>query len=541
VNLDVNLLASADDLLLSSGNLHATLKARGLYNTFQFVLRLSPEVHRRLDAHQMGISSSDKVDFNTLEAFSTYLHETIHWWQHVGSTYGLMLSLSHPAQSQANYTHLKNLVAEVGFQKPIQALIGQNGRAGDLANIIVNNSFDISSFRNLTLSPVQARGVVNAPLFESVGHAYKIAYGNNVLLLGASADPEFEVLPHPKDWHEGFGDLKTAKVEGFFYGSPVGLPPLGAREIFEGQARFGQLQYLYFATGGRLTWDDVISCKLLSGVYGEAFNWFLKFSELSWPENVDHPTVGLFLLVCDMSINPGAGFPFSPIFFDTFISDTDPGLRFLTLCRMVALKCPHVATAIQTYSRDEYEAVSNELASAAIISSPLQIASTVSSWKNIGRGIRDLMNAHATFQYSPGNLVPCVLLSHYLSFSEDKYTTPEYFCWPGAWMAGGRVSEQALTLFNRHSALFCDKADDDGIFPRKYHDRADADVQKTFDTFYAVNLTYDMTRQWIMDSGAFIYDYSWLSQRASPKEMKDFADSHFQMLFDVHPDAVKIL
>jgi len=34
--------------LSSQGMFNATLKAHGLYNTFQFVLRLSPAVHRKL-------------------------------------------------------------------------------------------------------------------------------------------------------------------------------------------------------------------------------------------------------------------------------------------------------------------------------------------------------------------------------------------------------------------------------------------------------------------------------------------------------------
>src|SRR5271166_5625126 len=81
--------------------LHATINAHGLYNSFQFVLRLSPEVHRKLAALPNGITSKD-IGFDGLQAFSTYLHETVHWWQHMGSTYGLMRSLSFPSQTHAN-------------------------------------------------------------------------------------------------------------------------------------------------------------------------------------------------------------------------------------------------------------------------------------------------------------------------------------------------------------------------------------------------------------------------------------------------------
>src|SRR3546814_10512042 len=115
--------------------------------------------------------------------------------------------------------------------------------------------------------------------------------------------------------------------------------PVGVLEIFEGQARFALLQYLYFTSDDQLTWDEVCARDMLGGVYGKAFSHFLKETELDWPSSIDHPTVGLFLLICDMAINPGSGFPYAPKFFASFIHDTDPGSRFLMLSRLVVLKC----------------------------------------------------------------------------------------------------------------------------------------------------------------------------------------------------------
>jgi hypothetical protein len=85
--------------LANNGAFAATLKGHGLYNTFQFVLRLSPAVHRKLSSMPSGIVNSSMVDLEGVEAFSTYLHETVHWWQHVGSTYGLLMSMIYPSQS----------------------------------------------------------------------------------------------------------------------------------------------------------------------------------------------------------------------------------------------------------------------------------------------------------------------------------------------------------------------------------------------------------------------------------------------------------
>jgi hypothetical protein len=122
LRLNIDLLDNSRGLIVSPGDLNACLNAHGLYNSFRFVLRLSPEVHRRIAALPKGIVVGPH-DFDGVQAFSTYLHETIHWWQHVGSTIGLLLSLSYPAQAHANYDHLKSLLAATGPKKSILRLV----------------------------------------------------------------------------------------------------------------------------------------------------------------------------------------------------------------------------------------------------------------------------------------------------------------------------------------------------------------------------------------------------------------------------------
>jgi hypothetical protein len=543
--IDASLLDSSD--LGLTGAFRATIGARGLYNTFQFVLRLSPEVHRRLGNLSEGISGGATLDFETVQAASTYLHETVHWWQHVGSTYGLMLSLSFPSQMQANYNHLKQFIAELGFKKSIRSVVeglaGPGGHETPLGNAsrILNNHYDISAYRNLTVSPRSASAVVNTPLFGSAGHAYEIAIGNNLLVLAATADPQFEVLNHPKDWEEGFTRLRTDKEKGFYFGSPVELPPVGAYEVFEGQARFAQLQFLHFATGGRFELNHAAEFGMLKAPYGEAFETFLRLAELPRPGSIDHPTVGLFLLVCDLAINPSSGFPFPLIHYPSFIADQDPGYRFLHLSRIIRLKCPNTATGIRKYSRAEYEAISTELTMALVEFPPLAIAELVTTWPRRSATIKTLMDEHATFDFSLGNIVPRFMLAHFIAFARDKLRSPEFFCWPGAWMAGSRVSDEIAALHERHSAPFIDKEDDDGVFPRLYTDRNQNNVQKTFDAFYASVVLYDMTHQWIAEPGPFKYRYRWLSQAGSDHLLKAFVDRQFEGAFGVHPDEVELV
>ena len=94
-HLDLNpeLLESEPLVPEVSPDFPAILNVRGLYSTTEFVLRLSPRIHQLIDAVPSGVYSTDDLDAEIIQAFSTYLHETIHWWQHIGSTSGLVRSI----------------------------------------------------------------------------------------------------------------------------------------------------------------------------------------------------------------------------------------------------------------------------------------------------------------------------------------------------------------------------------------------------------------------------------------------------------------
>jgi hypothetical protein len=525
---------------------NACINGHGLYNSFQFVLRLSPEVHRRLSSYSPGITSGVK-DPEDIRAFSTYLHETVHWWQHVGSSAGFLMSLSYPAQAHANYHHLKSLLLSLGPKKSIRRLIESRTDNGGLgtptgtANIVANNFFDIEFFRRLVTDPKAAPKIVNDPLFNWAGHCYEIGYGNILGTLSRSVDREFEILPDARGWENEFQKLRDQKATGFYLGSEIHLAPIGTLEIFEGQARFTQLQYLYFASRGKLTWDQVAARQMLTARYREAFDTFLKLTEFDWPATIDDPLVGLFLLICDIAINPGAGFPMPITFFSTFMDDVNPGMRFLFLCRAIAKNRVHFRGAISKYSRDEYAEVSAELTRPLLIHHPLLVAKTVAKWSNCNQSFTSLMSYYESFQYPPENLPVSLLLSHFIAFNVDKFKHPEYFCWPGAWMVGDRVTAEIATIFDRHCALFVDKEDEDGIFPRILAGRNEKYLYETFQAFYEFIVTYDMTRQWISVPGEFRYDYRWLSSTATEDSYKKFATSCFMRAYGVSPGDFELL
>jgi hypothetical protein len=546
IQLNPKLLFS-DPLPGGNTTFPATVRAHGEYMPLAYVLRLSPLIHQTLSSlPQAGIFTSSEIGLDRAQAFSTYLHETIHWWQHIGSTYGLMSSLSYPARTHGSYTQIKKLVSLGALKKSVfrMALKATGPSTPEtvqgLANIIINNHFDLSAFSQFSYNQELAKTIVSNAMFRNLGHFMHMTYGNNLFAMANVIDREFATLPDPRTWEQPFQKLKEDKVEGFHYGSRVGLWPLGAREIMEGQACFSQIQYMHFASGGKFEWDTFRGLGILHGVYEEAFKQFLGHVELGWPSSINHPSVALFLLLCDMAINPGSGFPFDPFpHFQSFIDDTIPGIRFTSMARTVRRECSELLGAITNYSRDEYEAVSDRISAAMWVPSPMQIAAKCDRW---ARGsMSSLMEEHRTYNYQPANHAVRVLLSHFLAFSQDKLATPEVFCWPGVWMAGSKLSDKAIDLFERHGALFVDRETDSGIYPRMRKDYGEKAVQKMFNDFYAAVVTYEMTDQLIVKSGPFEYKYDWLMPSASPEEFKQFADRHFRAAYGIAPDEIEII
>lgn len=546
MRLNTKLLSSVP-LPGGSMTFRATMRARGEYMPLAYVLRLSPLVHQALDTiSQTGIVKSSEIGLDGAQAFSTYLHETIHWWQHIGSTYGLMCSLSYPSRAHGNLSHIRKLVSLGVLKKSVfeMALKATGPSTPEttqgLANIILNNHFDLSAFSRFSYSQTSAKVVLENPLFQNVGHAINMTYGHNLFAMAAAVDREFVIFPDPRTWGSALRELESTRTEGFYYGSRVGLWPLGALEIMEGQACFSQIQFLHFASGGQFEWDVFRDLGILHGVYEEAFKQFLFYSEIDWPSSVHDPVVALFLLICDMAINPGSGFPFDPFpHFESFIDDTMPGNRFATMSRTIRRECPELLGAIKHYSRDEYEAVSEKISAAMWIPSPLQVASRCDSW---ARGpLSTLMKEYRTYEYQPTNHAIRVLLSHFLAFAQDKLMTPEVFCWPGAWMAGDRLSNSVVDLFERQGALFVDREADSGIYPRMRKGYSEAAIQKMFDTFYAAVVTYEMTDQLIVRPGPFEYKYDWLKPSASQEEFERFAGMQFETVYGVAPDKIEMV
>lgn len=521
--------------------------ALGLYSSMQFVLRLRYDIHLELEEfEELDVGKYNQFNSKQIQAYSTYFHETIHWWQHIGSISGFILSLSHPMQTHINLTDMRKYIELTGKIKPINKYNYQNATTNTpnddefkTINTILNNFNDIESFKNIIIKPELVRRHAEEDSFECVGHSYHIAYSSFCNLLASCFDKDYKFIPKSNDWLDEFVKLKDDKVEGYYYKSPIGISPTGVYELFEGQARFGQLQYLHFASGGKSDWVEFEKAGLLSGVYYKSFKLFLEFTDSERPSSINSPLVALYMLIIDLAINPTDGFPFDIMSFDTFIESVDPGVRFYFLCSKVKNEHPEVKNTIVKYSSSEYFDVSSKLSKSILCFSPLDASQLISKWAREEEQIIKLMEEERTFQFSDENLPIRLMFSRFIRFQQDKLSNPEFFCWPG-FHSAGNVTEKNLRLFKEHQALFTDKSDGD-IYPSLIEGKDEANIIDTFNKFYSWVSTYDLTRQWISEDGDFDYDFFWLTSKYGMNDLEEWADHYFSQMYGESSKGFKIL
>ena len=261
-----------------------------------------------------------------------------------------------------------------------------------------------------------------------------------------------------------------------------------------------------------------------------------------FPALPDDPLVDLFLLICDLAMNPSEGL-FTPLKNPAgFIEATDPGFRFLHLCQAAAMDV-EILSVIKDYSSSEYWYVSDKLSAAIGVPSPRTIAETVVSWSESQEGWRILLEEDETFAFNSANLPIRLFLARFLKLQIDKLKSPHFFCWPGIATTNQRDSidlAESLKLFDEHGALFVDKPDGD-VYPRILPGRNQAVVYQVFNDFYNWVVMYELNRQWLSESGDFEYDFLWLTTKHSQDDVRDWAGRRFEFSCGVHPDTFRIL
>jgi hypothetical protein len=532
-----HLLFSEEEFELNS-ILNGT-KVRGSYSTMQFVLRLRDDVRSALNNKEF------KTDY--IQAHSTVIHENIHWWQHIGSNFGFLFSLAYPAFIHISYGNLHNAIRQGITYKSIlkfeQLYYEKYGKTDmDDINIILNNYYDLEYAKAFALDNKNINTISeDNRFFLNVGHCYHILWSSTIHTVAATLDKEYKFLPNTNNWVECFRKLEKEQVPGFFIDTSMHVSPIGIKAIYEGQAIFNQMQYLTIALNPDLTYKNFEDIGMLHGIYTEAFEFFLQWTKLSKPTNLLDPKVGLFLLVCDLAINPTNGFPNDIYDFENFINKNDPGIRFFLLCYIISQDPSRYVSKINLYSKEEYISLSKDLSESTGCRCPYESINTVLSWAN-DNIVSKILEEEAELKFSNDNLPIRLMFSKYYRFQEDKLKYPNVFCWFGyhANSSNGNVDFEIIDmLYAKHHALFTDDFDGE-IKPSLFKGRTEENIMNSFNTFYEFNIMYDLLLKWIYEEGEFKYDYKWLAGERA-KTFTPIIKEKFTRQFGIDIDKIQIV
>jgi hypothetical protein len=381
------------------------------------------------------------------------------------------------------------------------------------------------------------------PYFESFGHSLHAALAGTLWTLAATFDCDLQVVPDSRPWDSEFIKLATEKVEGFYRGSTGDLSPIGATDIFEAQARFVQLQYLYLSNDRRLSWNEFGSRGLLSSAYTAAFKYFRLVTGAQRPKSPVSPEVQLFLLLCDLALNPGDGYPFDLLDPQSCLLTNDPGIRFSNFCTEVA-KHPSLLTYIRKCSHQEYLDVSMSLCQSILCRTPIEICAELVRWSTSLESLDTLLQQEASFSFPNENLPVRVCFAKHLRFVEDKLSWPHFFCWPAMFLVNHGMWDVDLArteqLFRPHLPLFVGDLEGE-IQLALPHAAVDDVVVENFNDFYRWVIQYDLLDQWIAKDGPFDLDFSDIHPALTPEVVKPLAETTFSEFWGVSLDDFVII
>ena len=392
-------------------------------------LLLRDDILKDLD-HQQGKlarSSLEKPGTPLLLPFSTHLHEYIHWWQHIGTTSGFIYGLSISVQALATTAYLIECGQQVS--KPIIHNITNKLPVEHPSWLAALRWSEIEYGATFMFSP---RTVIyllkTAKFYESIGHSMLLLYLNSIAALARIVDRDYHGLPPALDWIDLYESFIQTVKPGF---SPLEIidVPLGMKELQEAQARLSELQYLDLSYQP-ISWAELKKGKKLSGIYGAALNYYFKHSNLSEPTSVHDPKINLFLLLCDIALNPDEGYP-NPISNDgNFVYRTHPGIRFMKLCKILS-ENQEVLKILENLSLKSYEAVCEIFCRKAGWATPIEVFERVLSLFAKIEGLEELNSKEDSGDFGEMDVPLWFFLSQHRSFLETKSQVPHFFCWSG--------------------------------------------------------------------------------------------------------------
>jgi hypothetical protein len=500
-----------------------TASHAGRFDPLLSLVLLDPAISEHLDTRSGTLPSVgyEAGGSNVVRAYATSLHETIHWWQHVGSTTGLLSGLTTAAQAALCIKYMSELGKEA--PKPLLGAL-RSGRyrpteedhpawraALRWREAELGNAF--------LVGPAQAFARVKADpfLFESIGHSIAMHHTGVTWYIGQVVDAGGSVFHSTDAWMDLY---ERSHQEGrlLFGVHELALLPFGARDLFEGQARLSELQYHDRAVEPH-TLAEFRQMGLLEGVYGRCFEHFLKTAELPPPDGVVSPEVNLFLLLCDLAIHSSAGYPLAiPDALD-LVRDNHPGCRFARLCVAARDRKQDLLAALTRLSIGAYQEAATILTEPLGWLPPDEVARKIHEAYQRTAGGERLLEERWRGEFGPLDVPAKFILSEHIQFAELKAGCPHFFCWPGVYLTSDLADDSAEVGALQHlleltSPPFYATSEQSGVDTVSIHGLSTPQAKNVADRYFQNQATVDLFRQWISHrnetpTNEFFYRFDW--------------------------------
>lgn len=139
--------------------------------------------------------------------------------------------------------------------------------------------------------------------------------------------------------------------------------------------------------------------------------------------------ISIFLVICDLAINPGVAFPLDVGHEESFFFEAIPGLRFYDLCHAAKeLIAIDPKFTVCNHSKSEYYYIANTLCDKLCYNNPIEIIDEVLSWAQRYESIRNIQDEEKLILSAKNYCQFVFFCQNSFSFVRIKKNHPEFFC-----------------------------------------------------------------------------------------------------------------
>jgi len=510
----------------------------GQFDRHSLVLWLNPDLSADLDtrAGALPAYSVEAADSAPMRAFSAHLHETIHYWQAIGTTAGFLYALG---DATSTFATLDDLIASGHRRKPILRTLPETADENDPAWLACLRWSHIEYGCGILDDPLRtvARLREDRSRFVSPGQSLLSLCANSAATLANAFDRGFAGLINPEPWMDAYRKFVADRHSGFETDSIFEIH-IGLRDLAEGQARISEIQHRDL-TQRAVSWQEVKANGWLDRAYGRAFELYLQLAHLSEPETPRDDCVNLFLLLCDIALNPAVGYAESLDPARLFVHDFHPGVRFESLCRAVA--ADHGILSAEFPSLEAYEAVSGRLCGELGWKTPTETTRLLlERWERSGAG-DELADQQHTRDYGSADVHRRYAIGEHRNFLDTRVQIPHFFCWP-AWSLlmfdeDGDYAANVNQLLSWHRCPFTAQ-EDRGVTTVEIPRLSPTQEPQFVSDYFAILSLYDLTRQWIAKPRGFVWDRFHWKQPLTARDIERLKE-RFEFTFKVPLDSIE--